>query len=140
MSSAKWALFTGEVDLGLTMSKGYGALTGFLRELVGEGSIKNALQGHYEDTEYCALYDGNPRVIWVMQAGKALKGKPEVAPSVMVTYVEAFAEGIKKRGKCELGDRTILDLVDAAAEGARSLIDASFLKVMDTAVDGAKRL
>ncbi|QUC03393.1 DAK2 domain-containing protein [Atopobium sp. oral taxon 416] len=75
-----------------------------------------------------------------MQAGKALKGKPEVAPSVMVTYVEAFAEGIKKRGKCELGDRTILDSVDVAAEGARSLIDASFLKVMDTAVDGAKRL
>lgn len=75
-----------------------------------------------------------------MQAGKALKGKPEVAPSVMVTYVEAFAEGIKKRGKCEFGERTILDSVDAAAEGARSLIDASFLKVMDTAVDGAKRL
>lgn len=33
----------GEGDLGLTRSKGYGALTGFLRELVGEGSIKKML-------------------------------------------------------------------------------------------------
>lgn len=133
----------GDGDLGLTMSKGYGALPGFLRELTGEGDIgKMLFKGAMKMQNTVPSTMGTLMSSGVMQAGKALKGKTELVPSDMVAYVEAFAEGIKKRGKCELGDRTILDSVDAAAKSARSLIDskldASFLEVMDAAVDGAK--
>ncbi|MCH4084667.1 MAG: dihydroxyacetone kinase subunit L [Olsenella sp.] len=134
----------GDGDLGLTMSKGYGALPGFLRDLVGEGDIgKMLFKGAMKMQNTVPSTMGTLMSSGVMQAGKVLKGKTELVPADMVSYVEAFAEGIKKRGKCELGDRTILDSVDAAAKSARSLIDArpdaSFVEVMDAAVDGAKR-
>lgn len=60
----------------------------------------------------------------------------------MVTYVTQFAIGIRKRGKCELGDRTILDSVDAGAKRAAALVEsdasASFLDVLTAAVEGAE--
>lgn len=133
----------GDGDLGLTMSKGYGALPGFLRDFTGEGDIgKMLFKGAMKMQNTVPSTMGTLMSSGVMQAGKSFKGKTELVPPDMATYIESFAEGIKKRGKCELGDRTILDSVDAAAKSARALVDqnpeASFRQVMDAAVEGAK--
>lgn len=133
----------GDGDLGLTMSKGYGALPGFLRETAAEGEIGKQLmkagmrmQNEVPSTMGTLMSSG------IMQAGKTLKGRTELVPADMAAYVVAFAEGIKKRGKCELGDRTILDSVDAGAKAAQAVVDgnqdATFLEVMTAAVDGAR--
>ncbi len=134
----------GDGDLGLTMSKGYGALPGFLRDLQGEGDIgKMLFKGAMKMQNTVPSTMGTLMSSGVMQAGKSLKGKVELEPADMATFVTSFAEGIKKRGKCELGDRTILDSVDAGAEAARKAVadnaDATFTDVMAAAVDGAKR-
>lgn len=132
----------GDGDLGLTMSKGYGALPSFLRENVGAGDIgmqlgKSAMkmQNLVPSTMGTLMSSG------ILEAGKALRGKTELMPEDLVVFAEAFAVGIKKRGKCELGDRTLLDAVDAAAKAARELIktspDPSFLDVSAAAAHGA---
>lgn len=132
----------GDGDLGLTMSKGYGALPGFLRETAVEGEIgKQLMKAGMKMQNEVPSTMGTLMSAGIMQAGKAFKGKTELVPADMATYVTAFAEGIQRRGKCALGDRTILDSVDAGARKAVALVesapDATFADVMAAAVDGA---
>lgn len=132
----------GDGDLGLTMSKGYGALPDFLRETASEGDIgKQLMKGAMKMQNLVPSTMGTLMSSGVMSAGKALKGKTELVPADIATYATAFAAGIQKRGKCELGDRTILDSVDAGAKKAEALVaskpDASFADVANAAVEGA---
>jgi dihydroxyacetone kinase-like protein len=77
----------------------------------------------------------------LMRAGRAFKGRTELVPADLVTFVAAFAEGIQERGKCAPGDCTILDAVDAAARRAGELVEsepsAGFAEVISAAVEGA---
>lgn len=132
----------GDGDLGLTMSKGYGALPGFLRETAAEGEIgKQLMKAGMKMQNEVPSTMGTLMSSGIMQAGKAFKGKTELVPADLAVYATAFAEGIKKRGKCELGDRTILDSVNAGAEKAEAFAaahpEASFADVISAAVDGA---
>ena len=76
----------------------------------------------------------------IMEAGKALKGKQELNPEDFAEFLMAFAAGVQKRGKCQAGDRTILDSVLSAAERAKGLdlSGASFKDVIEAACEGAK--
>ncbi len=132
----------GDGDLGLTMSKGYGALPGFLRETAAEGEIgKQLMKAAMKMQNEVPSTMGTLMSSGIMSAGKALKGKTELVPADIATYVTAFAEGIQKRGKCSLGDRTILDSVDAGAKKAAAVVEAnpeaSFAEVVGAAVEGA---
>lgn len=133
----------GDGDLGLTMSKGFDALQRYLfadsdANDVGMMLFKAGMkmQNAVPSTMGTLMSSG------VMEAGKALKGKTKLIPKDFETYVCAFAVGIQKRGKCKLGDRTILDSIDAAAKEVTELIkekpDANFLEVFNTAVVGAE--
>ena len=54
----------------------------------------------------------------IMEGGKALKGKDAMGPRELADCLTAFAAGVQKRGKCQPGDRTILDALDAGAQAA----------------------
>lgn len=130
----------GDGDLGLTMSKGYGALPDLLRENAGEGDIgKMLMKGGMKMASVVPSTMGTLMSSGVMEGGKALKGKTELTPEDLSVYITAFAAGIAKRGKCQLGDRTILDAVDAGAKKAAAAVSdsASFEQVIDAAVEGA---
>ena len=75
----------------------------------------------------------------VMEGGKALKGKKEIGAEELSIYLTAFAAGIQKRGKCELGDRTIFDSVDAGAKKAAEAAAAGgdMASVIEAACEGA---
>ena len=132
----------GDGDLGLTMSKGYGALPGFLRDNADAGDIgKMMMKGAMKMQNTVPSTMGTLMSSGIMAAAKEFKGKTELVPADLSTYVTAFAAGIKNRGKCELGDRTILDSVNAGAEKAAALVaekaDATFNEVIAAAVEGA---
>ena len=76
----------------------------------------------------------------VMYGGKAVGDKPEMDAKDLAAFLEGFAAGIQKRGKCQPGDRTIYDSVLKAAEaGKEALEEGGGMKaVMDAAVEGAK--
>ena len=77
----------------------------------------------------------------IMAGGKALKGKPELDAAGLAAYIAAFADGIQQRGKCQRGNRTILDALAAAADKASALVSAhpesSLQDVINAAVEGA---
>ncbi|WP_028263334.1 dihydroxyacetone kinase subunit L [Atopobium fossor] len=132
----------GDGDLGLTMSKGYSALPGFLRDFASENDLgKMLFKGAMKMQNLVPSTMGTLMASGVMEAGKNLKGQTELAPADLVTFATAFAAGIQKRGKCELGDRTIFDSVDAAAKKATAFLEnnaeASFTELVDALVTGA---
>lgn len=130
----------GDGDLGLTMSKGYAALPDLLRDNSGEGDIGKMLaKSGIKMSSVVPSTMGTLMSSGVMAAGKALKGKTSLEPADLVIFYRAFADGLAKRGKTQLGDRTILDALDAGAVKATSVDPAEgFLAIARAAVMGAQ--
>lgn len=130
----------GDGDLGLTMDKGYGALPELIRANAEPGNVgKTLMKAGMKMASVVPSTMGTLMASGVMEGGKALKGKSEIGPAELATYLTAFAAGIQKRGKCALGDRTILDAVDAGAQKAAAAAaeGADLSGVINAAVEGA---
>lgn len=126
----------GDGDLGLTMDKGYGALPQLIKENSEPGDIgKTLMKAGMKMAGLVPSTMGTLMSSGVMEGGKALKGKTEFGAEELSIYLTAFAAGIKKRGKCELGDRTILDSVDAGAKSAAEAAAAG--KTMEEVIEAA---
>jgi len=54
-----------------------------------------------------------------LRASTALQGKDEVSAEDAAEAIEAALGGIKQRGKAEVGDKTIVDALEPAAEAAK---------------------
>lgn len=130
----------GDGDLGLTMDKGYGALPRLIKENTEPGDIgKTLMKAGMKMAGLVPSTMGTLMSSGVMEGGKALKGKTEFGAEELSVYLTAFAAGIKKRGKCELGDRTILDSVDAGAKSAAeaAAVGKTMEEVIEAACQGA---
>ncbi len=109
----------GDGDLGLTMDKGYGALPGIIKENMDPADLgKTLMKSGMKMASVVPSTMGTLMSSGIMEGGKALKGQTEMDAKNFSVYLTAFAAGIAKRGKCQLGDRTILDSVDAGAKAA----------------------
>lgn len=131
----------GDGDLGLTMHKGYAALPDLIRENAQPGDIgKTLMKAGMKMASLVPSTMGTLMASGIMEGGKALKGMDMMGASELSAYLTGFAAGIQKRGKCQLGDRTILDAVDVGAKKAAeaaSAAGATLNTVIDAAVEGA---
>jgi len=130
----------GDGDLGLTMDKGYGSLPGLIRENGEAGDIgKSLMKAGMKMAGVVPSTMGTLMSSGVMEGGKALKGKSEMGPWELSAYLTGFAAGIQKRWKCQLGDRTILDALDAGAKSAEKAAAAGkdLAGVIEAACEGA---
>jgi len=130
----------GDGDLGLTMSKGYGALPQLIRDNGEEGNIgRTLMKAAMKMQSLVPSTMGTLMSSGIMEGGKALKDKSEIGAEELSQFLTGFAAGIQKRGKCALGDRTILDSVDAAAKKSAEAFSAGgdIQAVMQAACRGA---
>lgn len=137
----------GDGDLGLTMSKGYGALPDILRQegpAAGRDIGKLLMKGSMKMTSLIPSTMGFLMSTGLMEAGKKLKGVDEIGPVELAAFLEGFAEGIAKRGKCTAGQRTIYDAIAPAANAAKHSADSHadlqhvIAKALDAASDGVE--
>lgn len=134
----------GDGDLGLTMSKGYGALPQLIRDNTEAGDVgKTLMKAGMKMASVVPSTMGTLMSSGIMAGGKALKGCSSIDGSALSRYLTAFADGIANRGKCQRGNRTILDAVGAAADRAAALTAAdpatTLQSVMQAAVEGAEK-
>lgn len=131
----------GDGDLGLTMCKGYGALPDLILQCAEPGDIgKTLMKAGIKMASVVPSTMGTLMASGVMEGGKSLKGKTEIGSAELSIYLTAFAAGIQKRGKCQLGDRTILDALDAGAKKAAvaaSMTGSTLETVINAAAEGA---
>jgi phosphoenolpyruvate---glycerone phosphotransferase subunit DhaL len=108
--------FAGDGDLGITMTEVANALD----ELVatGEGKATDALllEGGGAIARRAPSTSGTLVATGFLRAGKAFAADEGAAASptaLMAAMMEAALTGVKARGKAEVGDRTLVDGLDA---------------------------
>ena len=73
-----------------------------------------------------------------IEAGFTLAGRSSAGPADLATALEAGRAGLIRRGRCAVGDKTILDALDPAVRALRAGADASHpFSVCVTAAAGA---
>lgn len=131
----------GDGDLGLTMQKGFGALPQLIRDNEAEGDIgKTLMKAGMKMAGLVPSTMGTLMSSGIMEGGKAIGKKGEMGPKELADFLAGFARGIAHRGKCHLGDRTILDAVDAGAKKAQEACaeGADMGAMLRRAAEGAK--
>jgi phosphoenolpyruvate---glycerone phosphotransferase subunit DhaL len=78
-----------------------------------------------------------------LEASKALAGKEEVSAEDAAEALEVALGGLKKRGKAEVGDKTIVDALEPAVEAAKEAagegsVAAVFRRSAEAAKEGAE--
>ena len=76
-----------------------------------------------------------------LRASTTLQGKDELSAEDAAEALEAALGGIKQRGKAEVGDKTIVDALEPAAEAAKNAAteaDGSVAGVFRAAAEAAK--
>ncbi len=130
----------GDGDMGITMELGCRALEEYL-DSPGEDDIGKLLAkcGMNFNKASPSTF-GTLLASAFMEAGKASLGKREIGIEDLVAVGKGAVDGVKKRGKAELGDKTMLDsLVPAVEAFQQGLAKNAEPKVaLDAAVKAAE--
>lgn len=131
----------GDGDLGLTMKKGFAELPKAFAACEEKDLGKKIMKAAMKMASAVPSTMGTLMSSGVMTGGKKLVGKADMGATDLVEYLKGFAEGITKRGKCRIGDRTVLDSVGKAAESAAGFLavkpDADLAEIITVAYDAA---
>lgn len=101
----------GDGDHGVTMSIGWTAVKEKLSEFSDDITFdKICIQVASSFLSAVGASAGPLYATALMRGGAKLKGLKSVNSSQMADFFEAAANGIKERGKAELGDKTMLDV------------------------------
>ena len=114
----------GDGDHGMSMARGFSALAADFQARP-PGSIEAALaDGGMRFNEVSGSTIGILMFSAMREAGKAAAGRETVTIADLRAMLEAAVGGIRKRGKAEPGQKTILDALVPALEALRSGIAA----------------
>ena len=114
----------GDSDLGLTMSDGFRAASDAANACVLMDVGKLCYQAGKAMASAVPSTMGTLMASGLMNAGKVLKGTEQLTSAQEAQLFEAYLEGVKNRGKAEVGDKTFLDglapAVKVLAEAAQA--------------------
>lgn len=115
----------GDGDHGENMDRGFQAALGKLTTLDAEATPANVLK--LLATTLISTVGGAAGPLYgsaFLKGAVALKGKPELAPEDVATFVEAASAGLQQRGKAQPGDKTMVDAWAPAAAAAGKAAEA----------------
>lgn len=110
----------GDGDLGITMDRGMAGLSEIGDELPLDLGLA-LLQCAKEFTKVSGSSFGTLFATGLMSAAKACKGNEKISWSKISPLLSAATEAMMKRGKGKLGDKTVLDTLDAMAKATNGL-------------------
>ena len=114
----------GDGDFGMSVAKGFKQLEAEWDDLETEDIGAFLKSSGMIITEFCGGASGP---IWgsaFRAAGKSAKGKTEITLAEFADLMEAAVAGIQKRGKAQLGDKTLLDALIPTAVALREGADS----------------
>ncbi|MDU8924803.1 dihydroxyacetone kinase subunit L [Pasteurellaceae bacterium LIM206] len=133
----------GDGDLGLTMKKGFTGLPDILRNINETDLSKKIQKSGIEMSDLIPSTMGMLMGTGIAYGGKALAGKTKLDAEGLSLFLQGFCDGIIKRGKCERGDRTVLDSIGKASDEAKICLlknpAASLKEVCLAALEGARK-
>jgi dihydroxyacetone kinase-like protein len=128
----------GDGDLGITMTRGGRALQAILPTLPADVGMA-LLACAQAMTKVSGSSYGTLLATGLMAAAKATRGRTEVPWRETASLLQAALTAMMARGKASLGDKTVLDALDAAARGVEGRSEpGEILAAAATAVDAAQ--
>jgi dihydroxyacetone kinase-like protein len=128
----------GDGDLGVTVAAGSQAVIAAL-----EAMPDTATPSEIARTCAATFADANPSTMAALVAGgllagsKAWEGKDTLTVADAASFVKAAADSISKRGRAQVGDKTILDAIYPAAEALDNA--ESDAEGLDNAIQAAEK-
>jgi len=112
----------GDGDLGLTMSKGFGAFADAL-EMSEENNISRLIYAAAMKMASAAPSTmGTLMASGIMGGAKAIDGDMAIGALEYCKFLDGFASAIAARGKCKPGDCTVLDAIHHAVLCAKDTL------------------
>jgi phosphoenolpyruvate---glycerone phosphotransferase subunit DhaL len=133
----------GDGDLGITMSHGYRAVREGLADYPQDiGRILFKMGMDFNNA--AASTTGALRASALLRASKLVKGKIEINLSDIAAIYKAAEDGIREKGKANLGDKTMLEAIvparmalEEASQAGEPIVQA-FRKAVERAEEGMK--
>ncbi len=113
----------GDGDQGVTMTIGFRAIREVLPTLRGQDVGSIVMKSGMTFNGKAASTIGALIATGAMRAGREVKGQTEIELADLVRMLDAAITGIKERGKAEVGDKTVLDMLVPTAQALRSAAD-----------------
>jgi dihydroxyacetone kinase-like protein len=127
----------GDGDLGITVSKGWEQIAANAAAMPDDVGMA-FMEGAKAFQKVSSSSYGTLTATAFMAAAKACKGRTEVPYAETSALVAAARDAMMARGKGALGDKTVLDALDAIAKATEGLTDpAALLAAADKACDAA---
>lgn len=117
----------GDGDLGITMRKGWKAVAEAAHTLDESDIGRLLMKCGMKLSSAAPSTMGTLMASALMSGGQALMGKNTMDSAGLADYLQGFCDGIIKRGKCQPGDRTVLDSIWPAAQEARKHHEISIM-------------
>jgi dihydroxyacetone kinase-like protein len=133
----------GDGDLGVTVELGSKALGEYLTSPVPDDIGQLLAQCGLQFNKASPSTFGTLLASAFMGAGKAAMGKKTIEAEDLASLADGAVDGIKKRGKAEVGDKTLLDCLVPAVEAfkkelAGGGIDTALKATVTVAEEGMK--
>ena len=130
----------GDGDLGVTVELGGKAMTDYLANPGEEDIGKLLMKCGMQINKASPSTFGTLLASAFMEAGKAVLGYKEITVDDLVILGKAAIDGVKKRGKAEVGDKTMLDALVPAVVAFEQAIarGTDFKMAMEVATKAAK--
>lgn len=133
----------GDADHGIAMALGFGAVRDALASLDLATTEPTALLNTAAKSFLNAVgaSSGPLYATAFMRGAAAVKGKATLAARDVIAIVQAMAQGIKDRGKAEIGEKTMIDAWQPAAEAAAAanLAGKNLAQSLEAALAAAER-
>ena len=130
----------GDGDLGVTMATGFAAVRPLIESPPAEDAGQLLSQIGMQLGRAAPSTMGTLTATAFLRAGTKVRGKVDLTADDVAGLLEAAAQGIRDRGKADVGQRTALDALVPAATAAREAADGgqSPAAVLASAADAAE--
>lgn len=131
----------GDGDLGITISIGFAAFKEALESSEGQDIATLLMRAGMAFNRRAASTFGALFATMTMRAAREAKGLEVVGVPELARMVAAAAEGVRERGKADLGDKTMLDALVPAAEALQAAAEQGLAldEALARAVEAAER-
>lgn len=129
----------GDGDLGLTMAKGFSEAFRFAKEnsTLEPGTL--FMKAGMQIVKTVPSTMGTLMGTGFMYGGKVVTGKEVLDCEDMRKFLSGFLDGVMKRGKASIGEKTIVDILVPVVEEMKSYQGSDIHEVWNAAVSGSEK-
>lgn len=113
----------GDGDLGITVTLGFAAFTEALESFADQDIATILMRAGMAFNRKAASTFGALFATMAMRAAREAKGIEEIGVPELARMLAAAAEGVRERGKADVGDKTMLDALVPAAEALQKAVE-----------------